>query len=147
MFNNHLSEESNKIRRNIHFMKKKQLTVILLIWLFSQQLFAVTWVMPHTGMGCVEPSNSQSDCTANVSAHQGHAMPMMQSANATDFNEGLTEGLSMLCDHCSTICQPSLTNDKLILSVTSGHLPFATPSIATPIDIFLSSLYRPPIPA
>ncbi len=122
-------------------MKKRQFTTILLIWLFSQQLFAAVWAMPHTGMDCAEHSQNQSDCTLNASQHTGHAMLMMQSADNTD----ASATLSMMCDHCSTTCQPSLISDNLLPLATSGHLPFEAQSIDASVDSFHTTLYRPPI--
>jgi hypothetical protein len=120
-------------------MKTRQFTLILLILLFSQQLFAAVWPMPNAGAGCVY--YNQSDCILKTPQHTGHTMPMMQSVDVVD----LTEKSSMICDHCSTTCQPSLVSDNLLPLATSSHLPFEAQSIDATVDTFLSTLYRPPI--
>jgi hypothetical protein len=122
-------------------MKKRPFTTMLLIWLFSQQLFAVVWAMPLPGMNYAD--NNQSHCTLEAAPkYMDHIMPMMQRADDTNDS---AKKLSMMCKHCSTVCQASLISDNLLPLVTSGHLPYEAQFINTPVDGFISTLYRPPI--
>lgn len=120
-------------------MKKKHITVLLLAWLFSQQLFAAVWAIPNAEMNCV--AYNQSDCTANSTKHMGHTMPMMDDSDAA-----LIHDMSLMnCDLCSIVCQPSLITSNLLPLRKTVHLTFQFHSINIPIDILLGSLYRPPI--
>jgi hypothetical protein len=117
-------------------MKKRQFTTFLLVWLFSQQLFAAVWAMPYTNVDCV--SDGQNDCFSDI-AHIGHVIPTDSDVSSSD--------MSMMCDHCSATCQPSLIPSQLAILTQATLLVFEAQSITTPADTFLSTLYRPPIPA
>jgi hypothetical protein len=116
-------------------MKKRQFTTLLLIWLFSQQLFAAIWVMPHMNVDCVD--YSQNDCFSGI-AHNRHNIPSDSGASSSG-------DMPMTCDHCSTACQPLLISHHLVGLIPETHLIVDTQSLNTPINTFLSTLYRPPI--
>lgn len=119
-------------------MKKRQFTTILLLWLFSQQLFASVWPMP-TAMDCVAPS--QSGCISTVTEHMGHAMPTLDTGDvAVAYSAS-----PMSCDHCSIACQPPLISNTLLPLIKTVHLVFESQSIDITVDTVLSTLYRPPI--
>ena len=129
-------------------MKKRHITLLLMIWLFSQQPFAAALIVSSTSVNCV--SHAQSDCTAtstenttkNTTAHMGHSMPMLSDSGRTTH-----DSLLMNCDHCATACQPSLISHHLLSLVSNGHLLFEAQPIDAIVDTFLNTLYRPPIPA
>lgn len=120
-------------------MKKRQFTTLLLIWLFSQPLLAAVWSTPHMNVGC--GGYKQGDCVLDMT-HIGHNMPNnMLNSHETS----LPSGMSLMCDHCSTICQPSLVPGQLNILTQATPLVFEAQSITTPADTFLGTLYRPPI--
>jgi hypothetical protein len=63
-------------------MKKQHIAVLMLLWLFSQQLFAAVWTVDSTGANCA--SHAKSDCMAiaDTTEHVGHAMPMVIGSDA-----------------------------------------------------------------
>ena len=115
-------------------MKKRQFTTFLLIWLFSQQLFAAVWAVPHTNVDCV--SDDQNDCFSDL-ALIGHIMPSDSDTSSSD--------MSMMCDHCSATCQPSLISHHLAGLIKEAHSIFDAQFIDPPINTFLSTLCCPPI--
>jgi hypothetical protein len=136
-------------------MKKRHLTLLLLIWLFSQHLFAAVLfadvlVVSSTSMNCL--AHAQSDCSMNIKGnttgtstnnatqHMGHIMHMV-----SDSAGSLHDQLLMSCDHCATVCQPSIISNNLLVLVDPGYLLFDAQPIDTTVDTFLNTLYRPPI--
>ena len=75
--------------------------------------------MPHTNVDCV--SDGQNDCFI---AHIGHIMPSDSDASSSD--------MSMLCDHCSTACQPLLIAHHLVGLIQEAHSIFDTQFIDSP---------------
>ncbi|MGS2716876.1 hypothetical protein ACVBE9_01765 [Eionea flava] len=117
-------------------MKKRQLTTMLLIWLFSQQLLAAVWSTPPANIDCI--NDSQNDCFSAIT-HMGHIMPSNSDSSSS--------GISMMCDHCSTVCQTLLISHHLLGLIQETHSTSNTPFIDTPINALPSTLYRPPISA
>lgn len=115
-------------------MKKRQFTTFLLIWLFSQQLFAAVWTMPHANVDCV--SDGQNDCFSDIT-HIGHIMPSNKDSSSPD--------ISTMCDHCSALCQPSLISHNHSNPLKEVHLSVEGEFISAPIHAFPRTLYRPPI--
>jgi len=129
-------------------MKKRHLTLLLLTWLFSQHLFAAALIVSSTSMNCL--ADAQSDCSMNIKSnttgtnnatqHMGHIMPMV-----SDSTGSLHDQLLVSCDHCATVCQPSIISNNLLVLVDPGYLLFDAQPIDSPVDTFLNTLYRPPI--
>jgi hypothetical protein len=138
-------------------MKKQHITVLMLLWLFSQQLFAAVWTVDSTGANCA--SHAKSDCTAivNTTKHVGHAMPMLMGSDAETSDEENSQkdssnkeskahnNLSMNCDHCRTTCQPLVLTSNLVPPISTIHFLFDAKPTGAIVDSFLSTLFRPPI--
>ena len=138
-------------------MKKQHITALMLLWLFSQQLFAAVWTVDSTGANCA--SHAKSDCTviANTTEHVGHAMPMLMGSDAETSAEESSQkdssnkeskahnNLSMNCDHCRTICQPIVLTSNLVPPISTIHFLFDAQPTGAIVDSFLSTLFRPPI--
>jgi hypothetical protein len=133
-------------------MKKQHITVLMLLWLFSQQLFAAVWTVDSTGANCA--SHAKSDCKviANSTEHLGHAMPMVIGSDAETSDEKSSQkeskvhnNLSMNCDHCLTICQPLVLTTNLVPPVSTIHFLFDAQPTGAIVDSFFSTLFRPPI--
>lgn len=136
-------------------MKKRNIAVLLLAWLFSQQLFAAVWMVASTDANCA--SNTQSDCVVQSIKHIGHNMPIVtvsteiysvgtssDEVNSQEQNKA-QNNLSSSCDHCRASCQPSVLSSNLVTPFNTIHLLFDAHVIDAVVDTFLSSLFRPPI--
>ena len=115
-------------------MKKRQLTLLIIVWLFSQQLFAIVLSASHKVMDCTEYSHS--NCAVDAIEHNGHLMP---SSGADDAN------VLMTCDHCNTFCQPSIIVNNELMPVNLNHLPVTPRADAVLVNIVLAIPHRPPI--
>jgi len=121
-------------------MKNRRLTVLLLAWLFSHQLFAAVLSISTSTPSC--PSLDQSRCEIEASEHIGHFIPVISSTDSTADNEN---NLSIISDHCSAVCQSSVLSSNTSVSLNTTHLIFDAQSIDNTVEAFLKSLYRPPI--
>lgn len=121
-------------------MRNRQLTLLLLFWLFSHQVFAALLSSSSTHPNC--PTNSQSNCVIAASEHIGHFMPVISSTDSTADNEN---NLSIISDHCSAVCQSSVLSSSTSASLNTAHLIFDAQSIDNTVESFPKSLYRPPI--
>jgi hypothetical protein len=133
-------------------MKKRKITVLLLIWLFSQHIFAAVWMLPSTNISCA--SSHKANCADVTSDHMSHNLPIMQSLvdpnivdkSSSDLHNSHSN-LSFSCDHCLASCQSVVpTNNSMSFLSTPTHL-FDDKVIFAIVDTFSGSLYRPPITA
>lgn len=123
-------------------MNTRQLKAVLIFWLFSQQLFAAAFLSPHFVMNCHEQlSHHSSKCEHVDKMHENHSMPMIKSTDG----EGHNKHLSMICDHCSTVCQPSVISNNVQLPSEISIITIETYFTTKPINTLSDTLYRPPI--
>ena len=104
-------------------MKKRKLSIILLILFFSLQLHSAVWAMPMDNMHCVEASQTSCDSSAQE--------PMEHSIEN--------------CELCFVVCQAPLINSELALLKNTLSFLLVTQSIDAPLDAYPSNNYRPPI--
>jgi hypothetical protein len=104
-------------------MKKRKLSIILLILFLGQQLHSAVWAMPMDNMHCVEVSQSSCDNSAPE--------PMEHSIDN--------------CELCFIACQAPLMNSELALLKNTLSFLLVTQSIDAPLDAYPSNNYRPPI--
>ncbi|MEH6445392.1 MAG: hypothetical protein V7784_15970 [Oceanospirillaceae bacterium] len=125
-------------------MKKRYITVALLIWLFSQQVFATVWATSNSANGNCG-SHPQNDCaiTGYMSAaeYMPHTMPTL-----VDTDTSAQDKLLMNCDHCSIVCQALIINKTQLLSFNKDQQIFDAQLTDKLLHVFISSVYRPPIP-
>jgi hypothetical protein len=138
-------------------MKKQHIAVLMLLWLFSQQLFAALWTVDSTGANCASHAKSVCTVITNSTEHVGHAMPMLMGSDAETSDEENSQkdssnkeskvhnNLSMNCDHCLTICQPLVLTSNLVPPVSTIHFLFDAQPTGAIVDSYLSTLFRPPI--
>lgn len=130
------------------------MNVLMLVWLFSQQLFAAVWSEGSTQANCT--SHAQAGCVVSTTMHMGHAMHMLSDSDANPNVQNSQEknfqdkhktynNLSASCDHCRAACQPLVLNSNLTLPISTVHSLFNAQSIDSIVDTFLNTLYRPPI--
>ncbi|MFT5707271.1 MAG: hypothetical protein ACI9ES_001562 [Oceanospirillaceae bacterium] len=119
-------------------MKKSYITVALFIWLFSHQVFATAWAISNSASeNC--GAYTQSDCV--ITGYMQHIMPMVG-----NFDTYSHDKLLMNCDHCSIVCQASIISNPQLLSFNKDQQVFDVQLTDKLLNMFMSSLYRPPIP-
>jgi hypothetical protein len=122
-------------------MKTRYISVALLIWLFSYQIFSAAWALSNIASeNC--SSYFQSECVVDIAAHMDHSIELPANSETSHHNK-----MSMNCDHCNIVCQPTLINNSQVLSLNKDQLLFDTQLIDELLNVFINSLYRPPIPA
>ena len=136
-------------------MKKRQFTVLLILWFFSQQLFAAVVMLSTDDTICA--SDLKSACHVQFSKHIGHNMPMILVTNDTssaaanvdnlnlDKEKKTPSNFSASCEHCRASCQPLVLTSHLVNPLNETHFMFGDQAIDAIFDSFLSSLFRPPI--
>jgi hypothetical protein len=131
-------------------MKKQQITVLLLICLFSQNILSAVWVLPNISINC--ESNHQTDCVVATTDHLGHNLPMIKSSidtNVVDIGSSdlynSYSNLSFSCDHCLASCQSVIPTNNLVSFISRPNHLFDGKVIFAVVDTFSSTLYRPPI--
>lgn len=138
-------------------MKKRQFTALLILWFFSQQLFAAVVMLSSDHTACV--SDTKSACHVEFAKHIGHNMPMILVTNDTssaganvdnldldlDKEKKTPSNFSASCEHCRASCQPLVLTSHFVNPLNETHFIFGDQAIDAIFDSFLSSLFRPPI--
>lgn len=114
-------------RHNTYQMRNRRITVLLLAWLFSHQLFAAVLSISTTNSSC--HTDNQSQCEIEASEYIGHFMPMMSNTDSKADDEN---NLSIISDYCSLIYQSLLPNINSVTPLTT-HSTFDIQSISTAV--------------
>lgn len=127
-------------------MKRSNAAFLLILWLFSQQVFAVLphhhAIMDHNASVSMEPGNrhgsSQHGSTHHWDGHEGHAMN--HNDHNMDKQSCCDTTCSCLMSHCATAAITTHLNPYLFAPVITGD-NYTFSVIPTPPDPYL----RPPI--
>jgi hypothetical protein len=122
-------------------MNYRRISIILLLWLFSLQLFSVVWAMPLADRYCVK--YTQNICVNKLTESTEHTMPM-PTVTDSDFSSHHNQ-TSVICDLCFIACQPLIFSTDIMSFIKIVDTAFSTQSISPPIDAFMRIVYRPPI--